>query len=155
MRKLGSCSFCILIRDSDPKDRYIGLLSAPPFVGPPPKCGKHTSLHFFSYMQFSLCAATTFAFSYYLKLFEDAVFGAAGRKSWRMAHIGLRKSWILGLQYHVTEQLPGIVRIMPSSEHPQGFHGNYFRIIINVLQEHIHYCMAPWYLPAASNPFGK
>lgn len=67
--------------------------------------------------------------------------------------IGLRKSWMSGLQYHITEQLPDIMRITPGSQHPQGFHGNYFRIIINILQEQIHYCVAPRYF--AANHFGK
>lgn len=60
------------------------------------------------------------AFSYYLKLLEAAVCelqeGIAGERP----VISLRKSWMLRLQYHVTQQLPGIMRIMPGSQHPKG-----------------------------------
>lgn len=60
--------------------------------------------------------------------------GAPGRVCGELPTIYLRKSQLSGPRCHITEQLPSIVRLTLSSQHPRGFHGNYFRIIISILQ---------------------
>lgn len=160
MSKLGSQSFHVpqTPRGSDSEDKDTGLLGPPllpVLCGYPQSVGKkHPHAHFpkcnsnSAWLPPSLSAATRKDLGAALLELQE---GIAGERP----VVGLRKSWLSGLRYRITEQLPGFMRIMPGSQHPRGFHGNYFRRIINILQEQRRCCMAPWYLPAASNPFGK